>query len=133
MIRITKEVINNITAHARQDISIEACGYLAGKDGVITKHYELTNIDKSLEHYSFDPKEQFVTVKDARGLGLELLANYHSHPETPARPSNEDIKLAHDPSLSYVIVSLAEAKPSIKSFIIQKGVVEPEPLEILID
>ena len=82
-------------------------------------------------HFSMDPTEQFAAVKECRNQGLKIRAVYHSHPETPARPSDEDIKLAHDPSLSYVIVSLAGADPSIKSFIIKEGVVEPEPLEIV--
>jgi len=77
--------------------------------------------------------EWSVNINECRNQGLKIRAVYHSHPETPARPSNEDIKLAYDPSLSYVIVSLAGTDPSTKSFIIQEGVVEPEPLEIVND
>jgi proteasome lid subunit RPN8/RPN11 len=78
-----------------------------------------------------DPVEQFATVRDCRAQGLAIKAVYHSHPETPARPSAEDIKLAYDPSLSYVIISLAEPVPTIKSFIIKNGAVQQEPLETI--
>jgi proteasome lid subunit RPN8/RPN11 len=131
MLKITQDIIDRIVAHSRTEAPFEACGYLAERDGMVCKHFELTNIDKSPVHYSMDPAEQFATVKECRNQGLNVRAVYHSHPETPARPSAEDIKLAYDPSLSYVIVSLAASKPSIKSFIIQKGVAKPEPLIII--
>ncbi len=131
MLKITRDIFDRIVAHGRSKAPLEACGYLAEKDGVICQHFELTNIDKSPVHFSMDPAEQFAATKECRNQGLKIRAVYHSHPETPARPSNEDIKLAYDPSLSYVIVSLAGSEPSIKSFIIQKGSVEPEQLEIL--
>ena len=66
-----------------------------------------------------------------RTSGFAMRAVYHSHPETPARPSAEDIKLAYDPSLSYVIVSLAGPQPTVNSFIIKKGEVEQESLQII--
>jgi proteasome lid subunit RPN8/RPN11 len=130
MLKIKQDIIDKIIAQGRAEAPLEACGYLAEKDGVACKHFELTNIDKSPVHFSMDPAEQFATVRKCRDQGLKIRAVYHSHPETPARPSEEDVKLAYDSSLSYVIVSLAETVPSIKSFIIQEGVVEPEPLEI---
>ncbi len=128
--KITKKIKNNIIAHAKKEAPIEACGYLAGKDCVISTHYELTNTDASAEHFSFDPAEQFKTVKDARANELEIYAVYHSHPATPARPSDEDIKLAYDPNISYIIVSLADGQEDVKSFKIADGQVTCEDLEI---
>jgi len=126
-----KSIRDQIIAHAKKGVPIEVCGYLAGKEGVINKHYALTNIDKSEEHFSFDPKEQFATVKDARRNGMEVYAVYHSHPVTPARPSEEDIRLAYDPGISYVIVSLADGGEDVKSFKIQNATVEPEAIEVI--
>ena len=129
--KIKKDIINAIIEHAQSGTPIEVCGYLAGQNGVVTKHYELTNIDQSAEHFSFDPKEQFTAVKDARVKGLEICAVYHSHPATPARPSQEDIRLAYDPSISYVIVSLANGKEDVKSFKIKDGQVTPETIQVV--
>lgn len=131
MLKIKQDIIDKIVAHGRTEAPLEACGYLAERDGLVCKHFELTNTDKSPVHFSMDPAEQFAASKECRNQGLKIRAVYHSHPETPARPSDEDIKLAYDPSLSYVIVSLAGSAPSIKSFIILKGVVETEPVEII--
>ena len=131
MLKIKQEVIDKIAEHGRQEAPLEACGYLAGKNGVICKHIEMKNIDQSPIHYSMDPAQQFAAVKNCRDAGLTIRAVYHSHPETSAYPSAEDVKLAYDPSLSYVIVSLARQAPSINSFTIKNGKVFPEKIEIL--
>jgi proteasome lid subunit RPN8/RPN11 len=93
----------------------------------------MTNTDASNEHFMMEPQEQFRVVKDLRAKGLSMLAIYHSHPESPARPSEEDIRLALTPGVSYVIISLADpAEPAVKSFKIHEGKVEPEQIEIII-
>ena len=61
---------------------------------------------------------------------MQILANYHSHPSSPSRPSVEDIRLAFDPSISYVIASLEKEIPVVKSFRITDGKVEVEELKI---
>lgn len=128
---INQDVINSIISHARQEAPYEACGCLAEKEGVITYHYGLTNLDKAADHFSMDPQEQFTAIRDMRSKGLKLAGIYHSHPETPARPSEEDIRLAYDPEVSYVIVSLVEPDSSVKSFKIQKGEVTMEEINII--
>lgn len=61
-----------------------------------------------------------------------MLAIYHSHPETGARLSQEDIRLALMPDIIYVILSLANPrKPDIKSFEVDAGVFTATPLEIV--
>jgi proteasome lid subunit RPN8/RPN11 len=133
MPQIKKSVFDAIIAHARRELPVEACGYLAGSEGIITAHYEMTNIDASAEHYSFDVREQFNVIKEVRAKGLRILANYHSHPETPARPSEEDISLANDPNIGYVIISLADGSADARLFRIQHGIVEKEELEVIED
>lgn len=128
---ITREIIASMVAHARQDAPIEVCGYLASRDGLVCHHFPMTNTDQEAEHFTMDPKEQFAVVRAARDLGLRICGVYHSHPVTPARPSEEDIRLAFDPTVSYVIVSLADDEATVKSFRIQKGEVQPEPIEII--
>ncbi len=76
----SKKVMTALYDHAIRELPYEACGYLAGKDNLVCKHYELSNMDQSEEHFSMDPKEQFVAVKDMRDQGLKLSGVYHSHP-----------------------------------------------------
>ena len=128
--RINKLLIDKIFEQGRAEAPVEACGYLVGKDSFAVNIYPMKNIDQSSEHFSLDPKEQFSIIRKARQEGLDILAVYHTHPETPARPSDEDIKLAYDPNIIYVIASLAQGTKSIKAFRIIKGNVSEEILII---
>jgi proteasome lid subunit RPN8/RPN11 len=115
MLKIKEDIISGIIAHAKKEAPIEACGYLAEKEGVIVQQYKMKNMDASEVHFTLDPEEQFEAVRDMRKKGFKLAAVYHSHPTTSAHPSQEDIRLAYDPDLSYVIVSLLDGSETLKS------------------
>ena len=79
-----------------------------------------------------DPNEQFAAIKDMRKLGIGLLGNFHSHPASPSRPSEEDKRLAYDTRASYLILSLAGEEPVLNSFRIDRDKnVTKEELRIL--
>ena len=122
-----------IVEHARGGLPNEMCGLLAGTvtpaddaasgfaTGTVEHVYLLTNTDASNEHFTMDPREQLAAVKDARSNGWQLLGNWHSHPETPARPSVEDKRLAYDPTTCYLILSLEDAEhPALNAYHIGK-------------
>ncbi|MBP5495089.1 MAG: M67 family metallopeptidase [Lachnospiraceae bacterium] len=121
-VTINKNDYERILAHARENLPEEACGLIAGidrEDGVreIKKVYLLTNIDHTNEHFSIDPKDQLASIKDMRAEGLKPLGNWHSHPESPSRPSEEDKRLANDSNASYLILSLEEVdNPVLNAF-----------------
>ena len=121
MIKIPRDIVDAIIQQAVRELPNEACGLLVGKENEVTKQFPLTNIDESPEHFSFDPSEQFNVLRFARAESLGIIANYHSHPSSPARPSDEDIRLAYDPTIVYIIVSLAAEQPSVKAFHIDGG------------
>jgi [CysO sulfur-carrier protein]-S-L-cysteine hydrolase len=129
-VRVSRSVIEEIVQHSREQSPLEACGYLAERDGVLVEAFRLTNVDASPEHFSFAPAEQFAAMRQMRSRGLRMKAVYHSHPTTPARPSAEDIRLANDPALLYVIASLAQDEPEVKAFAICGGEATAEPLTI---
>jgi proteasome lid subunit RPN8/RPN11 len=129
--KLAPEVRDQIVAHARQDAPNEACGYLSAKHGVVSRAFRLTNADASPEHYTLVPAEQFAAVREMRKSGHELRAVYHSHPASPARMSQEDLRLAFDCGLSYVIISLAGEEPVVKSFTIHDGMAFEEEFEIV--
>lgn len=131
MLVIKKDVLERMINHAKRDLPLEACGYVASKNGVSNQHFEMRNADQSPEHYSLDPEEQFKVLKEIRNIEMDISAVYHSHPETPARPSKEDIRLAYDPSISYIIISLAGGEESVKSFKIAQGEVTNEEIQIV--
>ncbi|MDR2774614.1 MAG: M67 family metallopeptidase [Tannerella sp.] len=131
MIKIPEDILTSMIRQAYDELPDEACGLLTGKDGVAQARYAMTNTDHSPEHFSFSPHEQFNVLKEARRNGRKIIANYHSHPASPARPSEEDIRLAFDAHIVYIIISLAAEKPDIKAFYIVNSIVQPCELEII--
>ncbi len=99
---LKKSDYTTILEHCTAGLPNESCGLLAGtredEEITVTKVYLLTNVDASREHFSMDPKEQLKALKDARANGYKIIGNFHSHPESPSRPSEEDKRLAFDPS-----------------------------------
>ena len=121
MLKLRKNLYDKMLKHCEDGLPNESCGLIAGTvDGdvkTVEKIYLLTNIDASREHFSMDPKEQLAAVKDARAAGLAMLGNFHSHPESPSRPSEEDKRLAYDSTAEYLILSLMEpGNPVLKAF-----------------
>ncbi|MGO5076660.1 M67 family metallopeptidase [Oscillospiraceae bacterium LCP25S3_E3] len=135
MIKLLKTDYEKIVAHAEKELPNEACGLIGGTingdSKEIKKVYLLTNIDHSNEHFSLDPKEQLAAIKDMRQNGLVPLGNWHSHPESPSRPSDEDKRLAYDSKASYMILSLMDRQnPVLNSFKITGDTAEKEELVI---
>jgi proteasome lid subunit RPN8/RPN11 len=134
MIHLKKADYLLMLSHARACLPEEACGLLAGQnrgeEAWVEKVYCLENADHSASHFTIAPEEQLKAILDMRERRLELLGNWHSHPETPCRPSAEDIRLALDPTASYLILSLEENEPVLRSFQIRDGQANREELDI---
>lgn len=125
VLKLKKTDYDTILAHCVEGLPNEACGLIAGTVEAdvktVTKVYLLTNIDASNEHFSMDPKEQLEALKDARANGVNIIGNFHSHPESPSRPSEEDKRLAYDSSIEYLILSLEDREnPVLRAFGIDK-------------
>ena len=135
MIYLLKSEYEKIVEQAKKEFPLECCGFLAGnkEEGniFIKEAFALRNTDESSEHFSMDAKEQFDTIREIRGKGMILIGNYHSHPYTPSRPSEEDKRLAFDPNAIYGILSLEKEEPVFKLFEICKGDVKILEYEII--
>ena len=134
MIILSKNDYEKILAHAKNEAPVEACGLIAGEisgnDTIVKTVYILTNTDHAEEHFTIDPKEQLAAIKDMRANRLVPLGNWHSHPVSPSRPSDEDKRLAYDSSASYLILSLMNNQPVLNSFHIEGDKAEKEELVI---
>lgn len=124
MLQIKKSDYEKILAHATKELPNEACGLIAGvlenEVKVVKEVYLLTNIDQSNEHFTLDPKEQLAAIKDMRAKGYQQFGNWHSHPESPSRPSEEDKRLAHDSKADYLILSLMDREnPVLNAFLVK--------------
>jgi proteasome lid subunit RPN8/RPN11 len=115
---------DDLVAHAREEAPNECCGYIRGRDGVAQEVVRAENVRSSPYGYELDHRSLFaVNELDEHGYDVAV---YHSHPRSPAEPSQTDINLAHYPHWSYVIVSLAGEEPSVRAWRIADGRVEEE-------
>ena len=118
----------------KQESGNEACGYLVGRNGIVTDAKSVPNAHKSLTSYHMEPVAQLVLQKHLRQLKLEEMAIYHSHVATQAYPSRRDIDNATAVQDFfdgyYVLVSLQEpGRPSVKAFKIREGHVQEEEIQ----
>jgi proteasome lid subunit RPN8/RPN11 len=125
IVKMKKSDYEKILNYCIEGLPNESCGLLGGTvEGnvkTVSKVYLLTNTDASNEHFSMNPKEQFAALKDARSNGLSIIGNFHSHPESPSRPSEEDKRLAYDSTIEYLILSLMDMEnPVLKAFGVDK-------------
>lgn len=131
-LQIPGHIFQRMIGQAREGFPLEVCGILGGRGNIVSAILPMTNTDASRDHFMMDPREQFSVVKALRSQELEMLAVYHSHPATPARLSEEDLRLALTPGISYVIVSLADpSAPEVRSFRIADKKVGSEELRII--
>ncbi len=137
IIRLDCHLYNDLVRYAKEHLPEEACGLIAGElkgdDRIIRKVYFLENKDHAEDHFTMDPRDQLAAVKDMRANGLTALGNWHSHPSSPSRPSEEDIKLAFDSKASYMILSFMTDAPVCNSFHIENGEYTKEDLRIYND
>ncbi len=125
--RIARQHWGEIVAHAREDAPNECCGLLRTAGGEVQ---ELVRVDNERHSpYGFELGFKALTTAnewDDEGHGVAV---YHSHPRSPAEPSQTDINLAHYPHWRYLIVSL-ERDPEVRVWRIADGKVEEEPLAV---
>lgn len=114
---------------------LEACGLLGGVPGTsrIDAFCPAHNIDESAKTYAIGPAG-FADAESRFGpLGLEIVGVMHSHTHTDAYPSPTDIDRADNPFLEgwkYVIVSLRDEVPVLRSYVLDGREVVEELVEL---
>ena len=116
--RISQQLIDEMVAHAREDLPNECCGMIGGRDGEATSVIRVENAAASPLRYEMDSKGQIQAYNEIQDQGDELLGIYHSHTRSAAYPSQTDVNQAVAwPEQVYVIVSLEnEDSPDVKAF-----------------
>lgn len=123
MIRIDKKDYFQILDWAKKNFPEEACGLIGGivenGDYIVKKVYLIENTDHSSEHFAMRPNDQLEAIKDMRKNNYILIGNFHSHPFTKSRMSEEDKRLAFDNKIKYLILSLEDYdNPVLNAFIV---------------
>jgi proteasome lid subunit RPN8/RPN11 len=121
-VRIRAHVIDGMIGHARADAPRECCGLLIGCDGLIDEYIPVPNIDPDpTRRYLLDPAGHVAILRQLRGSAREIVGCYHSHPHSPAAPSESDRAEAYYPDFTWIIVSLEGPEPDVAAFRIAAG------------
>jgi proteasome lid subunit RPN8/RPN11 len=124
--RLPTDMREAIISHAMREAPRECCGIIAGRDGVPLQLYETRNIAAGNRFYEIDPAQLIdLEFQELPAQGTEIVAIYHSHPESPAYPSATDVELAFWPDAVFLICSLAERdRAEIRGFRIRDGAID---------
>jgi proteasome lid subunit RPN8/RPN11 len=130
--RIARQLVDEIVAHAREEAPNECCGMVAGTDGRATRVCRARNAEASPLRYAIDPQDQFRIMSEIEERGEQVAGIYHSHTASPAEPSQTDINLAeYWPDPLYLICSLADPDaPRVRAFEIRDRLVSEVELEV---
>jgi [CysO sulfur-carrier protein]-S-L-cysteine hydrolase len=135
VLRLPATAWHQMLAHAHACLPEEACGLLAGAttDGhaQVAWFRACENAAHSSKVYTVDSRQHLAADRDAENEGLEIIGVVHSHTHTEPYPSPTDIAQAPDPNWHYVIVSLRDTEPMLRSWHIVDGTVSEEPVEIV--
>lgn len=99
--------------------------------GKVLRCYPTRNAAASAKLYLVDPKDLLAADRDAEAAGMELMGVFHSHTHTDAYPSPTDIGQAPDPGWHYVLVSLRDTHPVLRSYRIVEESVTEESVVVL--
>lgn len=133
-------MVEEMIAHAREDLPNEACGVILGRNGVAMELHRARNAEASPYRYVIHPEDLIRFHRIVEEKDWQFLVIYHSHVASEAYPSPTDVRMSiwpnTDPPLDaypdahYVLVSLADREnPVVRAFRITGGVVSEEPLE----
>jgi len=129
--RISRELYDEIVAHALEDAPDECCGIVSSRDGEALEVFRMENTAHTWMRYEMDNMELYRVVTKIEDAGLDIGIIYHSHTRTDPYPSQTDINLAFYPDSLYVIVGTATEEPVVRAFKIRDGKVEETHLSVV--
>ncbi len=133
MLLLPRDLHLEMVAHCIGGLPDEACGVLAGDPatGTVARLYPTRNASGSARVYTVDSRDLLRADRDAERNGTQLIGVFHSHTHTDAYPSPTDVDQAPDPSWHYVVVSLRDTHPVVRSYRIAEGSPEEESVVVL--
>ncbi len=133
MLSISFSDYQALRAHGEETYPHECCGVLLGKNELGTGNsvQQLvragnTRTDSAHNRYNIAPQELVKIQRQARGLGLDIVGFYHSHPDHPAQWSPTDFAEAHWLGCSYIITSVDNGKAVLTNSFLLTGTTEED-------
>ena len=137
VLQLMSRAYAEMIAHAYDGLPMEACGLIIGTPGVganstakCIRFVATSNDANSSKVYTIPPKAHLRAELAAEADGCEIIGVMHSHTHTTAYPSPTDVSQAPDPGWHYVIVSLRDDAPVLRSYRILNGTITEEPVSV---
>ncbi|MGH3877209.1 MAG: Mov34/MPN/PAD-1 family protein [Actinophytocola sp.] len=136
MLRIRRDLVDAMVAHARRDHPDEACGILAGQEDEAERIIPMLNAARSPTYYEFDATEWNAVYREMSAKDEEPVVIYHSHTATEPYPSRTDIARAGEyatllPSPHYVLIGTRDPDHhELRSYRIDDGEVTEEEVVV---
>ena len=130
--KLSRQDYEALRAHGEETYPHECCGVLLGKSEANGNHVHQilragnTRTDRAHDRYNIAPEELIRAQRQARGLGLDIVGFYHSHPDHPAQWSKTDFDEAHWVGCSYIITSIEKGKATITNSFLLTGTSEED-------
>jgi proteasome lid subunit RPN8/RPN11 len=123
-VRIPRELVDELVAHAHADAPNECCGMIAARDGQAVRVYRARNAAASPLRYDIDSEDILRVTNEIDEQGLALGAIYHSHTRSEPYPSQTDVNYAFFPGRDeamwpdaiYIIVGVAGEEPVVRAY-----------------
>jgi proteasome lid subunit RPN8/RPN11 len=115
-VRIRRDILEQIVAHAVEERPNECCGLLIGTAEIVEDAVRARNVRRSPTKFQVEPADHFAAIRRARTAGRIVIGAYHSHPNGPSGPSETDRARLNDPTMVHVIVSLAHGTRTVRAF-----------------
>ena len=133
MVHLTESAHAAMVGHAYDGLPDEACGLLIGHlaPASIVRFHPSANLAASSKVYTIDPAEHLRADRAAEAQGREIVGVMHSHTHTDAYPSPTDVAQAPDPGWHYLIVSLRDGAPVVRSFRIVDEMITEESISLV--
>jgi proteasome lid subunit RPN8/RPN11 len=133
VLRIRRDLVDAIIAHARRDHPDEACGVIAGPEGADRpeRFIPMLNAARSPTFYEFDSADLLKLYREMDANDEVPVVIYHSHTATEAYPSRTDVSYASEPDAHYVLVSTRDETDEFRSYRIVEGEISEEQVEVV--
>lgn len=106
-ITLSRELAMQLLKHAQTSPQARVCGLVLGTDAQAREIVHLRNQAESPEmRHAIDAQEFARAVSSAQTRGLQPLAVYHSHPDSPPMPDDDDRAASPDSTLRLLVISL---------------------------
>ena len=116
MFTLSEQHLTDIEKHGEETFPHECCGFIFGvkdADGTLQtrelRRAENQRKDRGHDRFEIHPRDYMKAERYADSAGMQIIGYYHSHPNSPAIPSQFDIDHAW-PTLVYTITEVRDGK-----------------------